>query len=56
VVSVKTSNETRGKQSEGSAQDADAQYARAHCFQTQEVGLVELITPEVNWFLLYICH
>ncbi|CAN0263570.1 unnamed protein product [Scytosiphon promiscuus] len=32
--------------SEGSAQDSDAQHAREYCTQTQEVGLVELITPE----------
>lgn len=32
---------------EGSAQNTDAQYVRANCLQTKEVGLVELITPEV---------
>ena len=32
---------------EGSAQNPDAQYVRDNCFQTQEVGLIELITPEV---------
>ena len=32
---------------EGSAQSSDAQYVRENCIQTQQVGLVELITPEV---------
>jgi len=34
---------------EGSAQSADAQYVREECTQTIDVGLVELITPEVGW-------
>lgn len=32
---------------EGSAQNADAQYVRENCIQTQNGGLVELITPKV---------
>lgn len=33
---------------DGSAEDIDAQYVRANCIQSEEVGLVELITPEVT--------
>lgn len=36
---------------EGSAQDSDAQYVRESCMQTEQVGLVELITPEVLFTL-----
>lgn len=32
---------------EGSAQNSDAQYVRANCLQTKELGLIELITPKV---------
>lgn len=32
---------------EGSAQSADAQLVRENCFEPNEVGLVELITPKV---------
>lgn len=32
---------------EGSAQSSDAHYVRENCIQTQDVGLVELVTPEV---------
>lgn len=33
---------------DGSAEDPDAQYVRANCIQSEKVGLVELITPEVQ--------
>ena len=36
---------------EGSAENPDAQYVRASCMHTMNVGLVELITPEVSELL-----
>lgn len=33
---------------QGSAQDADAQHVYVQCLQQPEMGLVELITPEVS--------
>ncbi len=38
---------------EGSAKDADAQYMRANCIQTKDVGLLELMTPEVQQMIEY---
>ena len=32
---------------EGSEQNPDAQYVRENCAHTMDVGLIELITPEV---------
>lgn len=32
----------------GSANDADAQHAQANCIHYKEVGLLELVTPEVR--------
>lgn len=40
---------------EGSAQNLDAQYVRAKCIKSDEVGLVELITPKVRCALAARC-
>lgn len=40
---------------EGSAQNLDAQYVRANCIMTDEVGLLELITPKVRCGLAARC-
>ena len=35
---------------EGSEQNPDAQYVRDNCIRTTDIGLIELITPEV-WLI-----
>ena len=35
---------------DGSEQNPDAQYVRENCIQTNDIALIELITPEV-WLI-----